>query len=876
MKNNNSSSIRKLSKRSLKNNRMRNLFAVIAIALTGMLFTAVFSMVSGIMQITQEQTSHEVGMRAHAGLKESTWSQYEKIIQDPLVKRSSYNIFISIADNILKRQAEIRYTPEEEWLEDIYITLEEGHIPTAKNEIIVDTFTMDELKIPHALGEKVPLSFTFMGETIEEEFVVSGWYQGDYISHASELFLSEAYWNELKGSLTEDDFKKWREEHFTEEGDMQVNLFFYDDKSIEEKVQTVIRNAGYEPDTEVAYGVNWAYMSSRMDTADPMTLSLLAVAVVVILLTGYLIIYNIFRISVMADIRFYGLLKTIGTTGKQIRRLIGRQAFFLSAVGIPVGLAVGYGLGKAALPFILNFTDFDIMSISLKFNPWILIFSAGFSILTVFFSCRKPGKIAGRVSPIEAVKYTEVYGTRKKKKKRRGRFNIVSMAFANLGRNKQKSAIVIAAISLSMILLTLVMTAVSSFRLDNFLEQRIAGDFMLGSINFTRTSPISYDFTIDKDFLALADMQEGIEERSELWYRPGSYIQVDEKAQEQFRKLDEEGKLRRESYFIDDLEKMMNGERSIDSAFYGYNDELLKNLKIIEGTLDIEKFNEGGYILLGAFLGGGEITLKDHIYHPGDKIVVENVTKDTIIHDITDDTGMLMDVWYENLSCREYEVMAIVDIPYSMNIHTSTVNGCDAILPLQGFADDTISCQCFAVSYSVSEEFQSSFEEMLKNYSENVNPLMGYVSKGTLHEEFNNMITVVATIGIALSAVIALIGILNFINAMITEIISRKRELAMLQSIGMTKTQIRKLLICEGIGYIGIAGVVSFFAGSLLAWKVLSALNNIIMFFEYHFLILPFLIMIPLLLLVATLAPLIAYNRMQRKSVVERLRETET
>lgn len=255
MRNNNGAAIRRLSGRSLKNNRMRNLFAMLAIVLTGVLFTAVFSLVSGIMQVSQEDTMREVGGRFHAGLKEATQEQYEKVITDPLIKDYSYNIFIGRADNIVKRQAELRYLPEEAYLEDMFITLEEGRLPVERNEIVVDTFILDDFGLPYALGEKVPIAFTFQGKEVEEEFTVCGYYQGDHIAHASEFFLSESYWNELKGSLTDEDFIKWGEEHPEDSGVglMAVNLYFHDDNNLEEKVRTVIENAGYEPETE--YGM---------------------------------------------------------------------------------------------------------------------------------------------------------------------------------------------------------------------------------------------------------------------------------------------------------------------------------------------------------------------------------------------------------------------------------------------------------------------------------------------------------------------------------------------------------------------------------------------------------------------------------------------
>ncbi len=896
MKNNNGASVRKLSNRSLRNNRMRNIFAVLAIILTGILFTAVFSLTSGAMQAAQEETMREVGGKAHAGLKDATTEQYEKIALDPMVKRSSYMVFIGVADNILKRQAELRYMPKEsarQQLEDMFITLEEGRIPEAENEIIVDTFTLDEFHLPYALGEKIPLRFSFMGETVEDEFVVCGWYRGDNIAHASELILSESYWKKLKGSLTDEDFVNWKERHPEDNGVglKSGNLFFDNERNLEEKVRTVIQNAGYKPGTELAYGVNWAYMSSRVESVDPLTFILLFSAVAVILVTGYLIIYNIFQISVISDIRFYGLLKTIGTTKKQIRWLVRRQAVMLSVIGIPVGLAAGYGIGKLALPFALSINDYQGMEVSLRFSPWIFIFGAGFSALTVFLSSRKPGKIAGSVSPVEAAKYTETNGRRKgcpKRARRRrgsgkqGGFRAISMAFANMGRNRRTAATVITAISLSIILLAIVMTAVGSFRIDQFMEQRIVGDYVLGNLSVTGQTR-SNDVTIEPEFLALADSQEGIEKRNELYVRYGAFLQVDDKAREQFKKLDAEGKLKRGTYTSDGLEKILRGEKSLDGFFYAYSEELFPNLEVLEGTLDLEKFLTGDYVLLTQIDGNEFLPAKDHVYHPGDTVTVEMVTEDSEAHEITDASGEIIGLEYENLAEKEYEVMAIVAVPHSMNLHRYTGNACDVVLPMQalladgpegsGYGTDSYA-HCFAVSYQVRDEDQAAFEAAVKEYTE-YNTQMGYLSKDSLRGEFEGMITVIATLGVALVVVVALIGTLNFVNAAITQIISRKREFAMLQSIGMTNAQLQKTLICEGIVYIVISGLASFVLGSLLSWLILGALNNVVMFFEYHFQILPFVVMIPLLLLVAVLTPVIAYRDIRKKSIVERLRESE-
>lgn len=881
MKNNNGASIRKLSRRSLQNNHMRNIFAIVAIILTGVLFTAVFSLMSGIMQMTQESTMREVGTRAHVGLKAATKEQYERVTADPMVKESYYNIYIGMAENIVKRQAELRYVPDEKTLDNMFITLEEGHLPAAENEIVVDTFIFDELHLPYALGEKIPITFTFRGETREEEFIVSGWYQGDYVSHASELFFSESYWTKLKGSLTEEDFIAWGKEYPNDKhvGLYAVNIFFKNASNLEDNIRTVIQNAGYEPDIELDYGVNWAYMGNRIESVDAFTVIILLSAIAIILITGYLIIYNIFQISVINDIRFYGLLKTIGTTKKQIRRLLLRQAAVLSAIGIPAGIFIGFCIGKLALPLVSSVGDFSGASMSLHFNIWIPVFSVLFCELTVFLSCRKPGKIAGSVSPIEAVKYTEVNKINKKgkgaskKKKKSTRFSAVSMALSNLGRNKRTTTVVISAISFSIILLAVIVTIVQSFRIDSYLEGRLAGDFQLGNINFT-TSLTTYDFNIDPEFLALADSQEGIESRTETWYRWRCFLNPNEKALEQLRKLDTEGKLRRDQYSTPD--KLLQGEAELGDTVYAYSEELLSRLTVLDGSLDIDRFMSGGYILLTQILGnGGPVPADEHVYQPGNKVDIDFFTEDSEFYEITDDAGAHIGFHYENLTTKEYEVMAIVGIPESMYLHFRSPNQCEAVLPLSELTfDNSDLAECFSVSYQVEDSKQEAFAKAIEEYSDS-HAMMGYVSLDKLREEFENMTMVIAIVGITLAAVVALIGILNFINAITTEIISRRREFAMLQSIGMTQAQLQKVLIYEGVSYVAVAFIISFVFGSLLSWLILNALNEVIAFFSYRFQIIPFFIMLPLLLLVAALTPLFAWRKIKQRSIVERLQEGE-
>ena len=211
-------------------------------------------------------------------------------------------------------------------------------------------------------------------------------------------------------------------------------------------------------------------------------------------------------------------------------------------MGIPLGLVLGFLAGQLLIPFLTRFSGYEGTG-GIYFSPWIFVFGALFSLATVFISCRKPARIAGKVSPIEAVRYTEGGVKRRRKKKGQKGGRISRMALANLGRNKKKTLIVVLSLSFSIILLEVVMTGVGSFRMDQYLEARLVGDYMIGNANFTRASPITSDFSIDETYLAGADSQPGILETGELWTDLGIRHTLSETGRRRYEKLYEEGKM---------------------------------------------------------------------------------------------------------------------------------------------------------------------------------------------------------------------------------------------------------------------------------------------------------------------------------------------
>ncbi|MDR3072144.1 MAG: ABC transporter permease, partial [Clostridiales Family XIII bacterium] len=287
--------LRKLTLRLLKAGKMRNIIAVCAIALTAVLFTSVFTLGGNVMSAIEEQTQRQVGTQAHGGLKYLTMAQYDNFKKSPLPKDISYNIIFSIAENEALRgiQCEIRYS-EDKMARWEFSFPDVGNMPQADREIACSTIVLDALDVPREIGASVPLVFSVGGRQYTEQFTLCGFWEGDAVASAQQIWLSDAY---VRSVLSENDIPSG-----DYAGTIMADVWFSNALDIEGKMQQLIAERGYAPD-EIDYGVNWAYAASDID---PAMIAITVFVLALIMLSGYLIIYSVFAISVNADIRFYG------------------------------------------------------------------------------------------------------------------------------------------------------------------------------------------------------------------------------------------------------------------------------------------------------------------------------------------------------------------------------------------------------------------------------------------------------------------------------------------------------------------------------------------------------------------------------------------
>ncbi len=839
--------IRTLTWRTIREKKWKNLIAVLAIALTSVLFTALFTVGGSMLTTFEESTFRQIGTSAHGGYKYLSMEEYEKIKAAGGYKAIAYDIVAGFgaSPELNTIQTEVRYSEDmaAKWG---YCYPEKGKMPREMNECAASSKVLEALGVPLKVGEKVPISIRIadkdgVEKTVDEEFVLSGFWYSNEASHAEEFWISQE-WLMANVSLLDENYYKRMEETglFHANGTVSAAIMFDSAYDIEKQMEELTSRAGFSQD-EVRISVNWGYATHSIDAT---TVMLGVFFLGIIILSGYLIIYNIFYINVTADIRYYGLLKTIGTTGRQLRRMVRGQAFLLSAAGIPLGLLTGWLLGKGALPAIYAALETGGVA-RVSVNPLIFAGSAVFSLLVVYLSCIRPCRLATKVSPIEAVRYVETMQYKKKEKKS-ARVSMASLAMANMGRNRRKAVLVIASLSLSLILLNGTYALVKGFSFDKYVANYLLTDMQVSHYSTVNLSAPERDFqAITPD--VLSDLKEipGVEQVRTL--KIGNVTAgLSERLVENYVSFYESEEMADYRPYMEQMKEEVKKSGEIESNTYWVEDGLLPYIEILEGSFDKEKFAQGGYAVL----------IKSYFTGWGEKITLKGVqTKEGVQ--------------------KELEVMAVATLPYSAGTRSNWLGAGTVLLCEKDFEELCDVKGGLHAFLDVKPGADEQVAEAIGGWIEAGHTDLALTSKESLRQEFSKETGMFSVIGGLLGVILALIGILNLINATITGILARRQEFAMMQAVGMTGKQLEQMLTMEGIWYgiwtLGIAATI----GSGVSYGLIYMLGKNMAFFEWSFHILPLALSIPVIGALAVAIPVCCYHGLCKKSIIERLRLAE-
>lgn len=300
---------------------------------------------------------------------------------------------------------EVRYA-DENMAESFNCLPTTGRLPEKENEVALSSTILESLGVTPKIGEEVTLTWEvnpMLKQYKTDTFQICGFWQGDKAVLGQMVWVSEAYAKENCYPVTQEEL-----ENGIYNGGKEYSVWYKNLWNLEKKTEKISKAAGF---TRAGTGmeVNPAY---NLFEEDSFSFSSLIIMILFVILAGYLIIYNIFNISVKTDIRAYGLLKNVGTTGKQLKKIVRMQAWRLSAIGIPIGLFCGYLAGLCMAPSLT--ADVEISAQAGKTaqtvvsaNPLIFLAAILLTLLTVYLSSLQACRMVERVSPVEALRLAE-------------------------------------------------------------------------------------------------------------------------------------------------------------------------------------------------------------------------------------------------------------------------------------------------------------------------------------------------------------------------------------------------------------------------------------------------------------------------------------
>lgn len=833
-----------ISNRYMKENKKRTVLTIFGVALAAVLIFAIGTFLFSFRDamIKEERNYSDYEFMINGLSREET----EKISNNVEIKDSA--IYIEDKDGYIvkgtDRMARILRGDDRYYSSVKRQKVVEGEAPSNSNEIVVDINTKNFLNVD--IGDNVTLT----GENGDTEFKVTGITESDGYNSAAPL--------NIYGYIDKDNL------------DANEKYMIYVNIKSDKNKQTIMDQVLSDADVEVVDGTKnqnqeLLYLTGNGGSSEiSKSLNMMAAfMVIVIMVCTITVIYNSFNISVIERIRYFGILKAVGATPKQIKRIIFKEGALIGLIALPLGCIIGFFALKLGIKLfignnVLFMTDFQV-----KFYPKILLVTVVLVAITIFLSIMGPARKAKKVSAVEAMKNNKEINIGKIKR-RKGRivgkiFGVEgSLAYKNIRRTPARFIITVIALTISLIMFNV----------------------FYGFLDYVKQTCVDVYGTVFYD----AQLYKGSEDS------PFTHEEIDEIESKNFSDNIYKFDMKHYSLLIPNDKLSSEYEEKTDMKFgqkrnsLVYNDTLVSKIESYAGgEKEINEANQ--YIKEGSITKGNGVilvdgrkitnkdgqkeTIRGTTYKPGDKIRIAkpiSLDENMILSD--DQARSAID----NNDYIEVPIAAIAEKdPFSgQNITDSLEILMDTDTYTKYIGELKVNTMLF------SFDDNSEKENEAVEYFDSIKESRGY-SYYDLKAEFNqinDLFNQVEFFVYCFIIIITIISIVNIFNTISTNILIRKKEFSTLKAIGMQQKQLKKSVILEGTLY----GIIASVFGGAISAALLALLVKLIgpmADVEYHFDFVAFIASIVVAILITYLATLIPLKKLSKLSIVEGIRDDE-
>ena len=842
MRNNNREVIKMIAARQYRSNRGRNTILIAATALAVVMIFCIFSITSGKINADYLLYMRNSGTAASTTLEQADEKQYEQIKNLPYIKEVGKETAFGVSDKFI-----CSVLDKSAW-ENIQVPAYTdicGVYPEKADDIMMSVRALEAvgIKIPQ-LGMEITCPIYFdEGVSKEQTFYLCGYFT-EYVDPM--MSMPPAYFSQ-----------KYLDTLTTNIDDCTTLLIMQEDNISGESVEEMLYNdVEMRDDSQQFFGGNPMNMQAVTELAGGYDLAYIMAAV--IFMSALILIFNVLHISFGHDVRQYGLLVTMGTTKKQLCRIVFRQIGKTTLIGCAIGAAAGLVITLAILPALLSdmyLHGLGSASAIISFNPYILALSLVSGALAGFLSSAFAVRKLAGISPVQSVKYTEKVRSHRLRTAGAGRFDIIKMSWKNIFRFRGRFWLTVISLTLG---LGISVTAIAV------------------SHGIDTTNQISYEH---HDFQVMS--------------------MIDALTMDQYSK--------EYRFFPEDTAERMSKISGVEKAIEttgGYG-RISKKAKPFELRFDDDDSGQCAFVV--------QEVSKAYLAELKAFAEKENLYIDT--DPVLNGTGAIM-LHYNVLSKVETErSREYVGLPFEIyNADGSrtcemtfcgylnfkkdglprletTWNGKDVIYFLatdEGIRNMNIDTGTFLINLDVDNAREPAIKNTLNHMVEEYNSqftsgksyggivtdsrILSLISKSDLLAGARDYITSSRIIMASICIMLLFMGLINFVNVTATGLVLRKKEFAVMESIGMSRRQLKKMILSEGLLYSIFVILMTAVSGTVIWYITCHVIKSRLAYFSYYFPYSEFLAASLLLMLICMLISHIAFKRCTSGSITDRLK----
>lgn len=847
--------VNKLTLRHLKENKGRTLVTTFGIIVSVAMITAVFVAMASFLQLFADISVVSDGNYA-AQLSDVKLSSLDELYKDERIETvglcdENYKQF-KIDNGKSDRLATGSIGACDDGYFKMFIQADyDGTLPKTSDEIAVQSDFIEKNELDWQIGDivSIPCGIRTMRDK-DGEFDVTGAYS------KGEKFVRQEVKQYRITAILHQNNPTSEFAFLTYSDDLKANptvafqLKTLNSKSLD-VVNDIIDKANPCTST-VNNELLYSKLSFSSDSFVANILPLVVILLIIIMVASVVLIYNAFAMSLSEKVKYLGMLSSVGATKRQKRFSIYYEGFILALFGIPLGIGAGVaGIGitlkalgkKIIATSMINGVTEQNVSMKVVFPIWAVLIVLGLSIITILISCSIPAKKASKISTISAIRQSDEIKVKAKTLKCPKYIKAIfgyegELAYKNLKRKGRKARVITVSIALSIVLFLS-----CNYFCALFANETVAQDSMPYQIG------VYLDETNRESAIKEFENVDGIDDMysvTNLYY----FVQKSKNYKNNF--------------------EMFTDNKNLTNA---YSREFSNRFAILINMLDDDMFNElcaKNGIDSKAYYNSNnkcKLLLMNNVSHTanGKKVFTDNILgssfkeayypEDNLQFEITDF------VKYSNTKPCNLNGIGVISLymPYSQFVKVcKNINANDNQLSKYILGIETTDHQKVAEKLNTISDDGKYSDFSVVDFSEQM-------------QTFNTIALVIQVFVYGFVALISLITIFNIINTISSGIASRKKEFAMMKSVGITPKGFNKMIMLESAFY-GIKAVIfGLPISALISFGMHKALNNSTATFSIDYVL--YLIVALVVFAIIGMTMIYSVKKVQQNNIIETLKD---